>query len=329
MVKFYLMFINLGKVNGKQFIKPDFIQMMYQKNATPRDPRDYGFGLFIGADSENYSDPSYYSVAHGGNMPTGFDSVFIFSPKGKVGTLLFANSEDCLYPYLIPTVSESQILMHKERYGLEQVQHEPAKPINLDRMTLEKYVGIYGFNGNPVPVKLEDSGLKIGLSVPALDLIPVGKNIFRAASNGKEVGLEIKFYVGEAGKRDIFTLSTFDTFRLMHTICDRLNSTKEINDYWKTLAEKKYDVLQNKVNVKCGTASFSVMGSYLLLQTEKNPRIYSGLGGSMILEPVADSKTELIIVSTGFAEMEGETIYYEPDTGKLITTSRYVLVPQR
>jgi len=329
MVKFYLMFINLGKVNGKQLIKPEFIQMMFQKNATPRDPRDYGFGLFIGADSENYSDPSYYSVTHGGNMPTGFDSMFIFSPKGKVGTLMFANSEGGLYQHLIPTVSQSQILLHKERYGLDQLPPEPANPIDLDLPTLEKYVGIYAFNGNPVSVRLEGSVLKFGLSEPALDLIPVEKNIFRAASGGKEVGLEIKFFVGEAGKRDIFTFSTFDTFRLMHTICDRLNSTEEINDYWKTLTEKKYDVLQNKINIKCGAASLSVMGSYLFLQTEKNPRVYSGLGGSMILEPVADSKTELIIVSTGLAEMEGETIYYEPDTGKLNTTSRYVLVPQK
>lgn len=329
MVKFYLMFINQGKVNGKQFIKADLIQMMFKKNATPRDPRDYGFGLFIAADSENYSDPSYYSVAHGGNMPTGFDSMFIFSPKGKVGTLLFANSEGCLYPHLIPTVSQSQIFLHKERYGLEQVQPEPANPIDLDRPTLEKYGGIYGFNGNPVPVRLEASGLKIGLSEPALDLIPVGKNVFRAASGGKEVGLEIKFFVDEAGKRDLLTFSTFDTFRLMHTICDRLNSTKKMNDYWKTLADRKYDVLQSKINVKCGTASLSVIGSYLLMQTEKDPRVYSGLGGSMILEPVADSKTELIIVSTGLAEMEGETIYYEPDTGILNTRSRYVLMPQK
>jgi len=300
-----------GDANGEQIIKPETLNLMFEDQYTSRgDPQPMGLGW-----KRAQVSGSELLGWHDGGPGEGIGSLVALLPERKLGVVLFANEISLEGSIAVPLAAEILELMLETKYGLISPADETPKPVEVDRSTLEKYVGKYIAFGQVMDVILSGDQLEGKIQGMKFNLIPVGQTKFLVSHWLLKLGLadllqlpidprelEIEFLVGDETDEEIMIINIGD---ISYEICPRFPEVTSVPPLWEELTGV-YDLVPR---LPSGGAGSEIIGRDAILIEDGVLKIPGVIGP---IKPI--SETEIIILSGPFA---GETMVYEPDRGYL------------
>ncbi len=298
-----------GEAGGEQIIKPETLKLMFAQQASSQnDPQPMGLGWKVARvlGSEQL-------VWHDGGPSDGTGTLVALLPERKLGVVLIANEIGFEGPISVSLATDILELMLETKTGIVPAEDVIPGRADVDRSTLQEYVGKYAAYGQTTEVFLRGNRLKAKLQGVAVDLIPVDQTTFRVSHWLQKLGLidlfrlpvglqelEIQFLPGKDDSEDVMIINISG---INYEICPKYPGIGETPALWAQL-EGEYELVYR-------TPSGHV-GSEVVGRTEigVDDGVLWMAGWVGPLKPI--SETEIIILSGSFA---GETMVYEPDTG--------------
>jgi hypothetical protein len=227
--------------------------------------------------------------------------------------VLFANEISFEGSISIPLATEILELMLETKYNVILPKDEIPEPVEIDRSTLEDYVGRYIVFGQVMDVSLSADQLKGEIQGMKFDLISVDQTRFRVSHWLLKLGvadllqlpidlreLEIEFLVGDESNEDVMIINIGG---FSHEICPRYPEFTEIPALWEELT----GVYELVARLPSGNVGSEIIGRDAIQLADGVLNMPGVIGPLNLI-----SETEIIILSGPFA---GETMIYEPETG--------------
>ena len=196
MAKWVALWIHGGKLNGKEFVPPDFVtdaitvQMAAGGGLPDKDMPDlyfsgYGFGWFLS------SYRGHYRVEHGGNID-GFSASTCFYPTDSIGIIVLSNQNGSSVPSVVRNLIADRMLglkyydwetYLKSRSDLAKAKEKAAEikkvkdtaAVGKDSHSLKDYEGVYSNPGyGPFEITLKRDSFFV--STPRMNLWMQHKN---------------------------------------------------------------------------------------------------------------------------------------------------------
>jgi CubicO group peptidase (beta-lactamase class C family) len=311
MGKFVKFILREGKVNGAQLIDPATLKAMFVEQASSkRDPQPMGLGWkttrVLGSE---------LLIWHDGGPSDGTGALMAFLPERKLGVVLIANSTTFDGGFSVPLAVEILGLMLEVKYGLASPPEETPTTVEVERATLEHYVGKYIAFGEVLDVYLKGDQLKGSVYGFSFNLDPLSETRLQPRNWLADIGLtrilgapvdlrqlKIEFMAGDEISSDamIIHLSGFS-----YEFCPKYPDIGEIPRLWETLAGE-YDLVPR---LPSGLPGTEILGQTRIWVADGVLRM-AGFVGPLL--PI--SENEIIILSGAFA---GETMVYDSETGNI------------
>jgi hypothetical protein len=305
-----------GEANGEQIVNPETLMLMFEDQfSSQRDPQPMGLGWKTARVFG--SEPL---VWHDGGPGEGIGSLVALLPERKLGVVLFANEISFEGRISVPLATEMLERMLETKYGVIPPKDETPEPIEVDRSTLDDYVGRYIAFGQVMDVSLSGDRLKGKIQGMKFDLIPVDQTRFQVSHWLLNLGLanllqlpidlrelEIEFLAGDETDGDVMIINVGDIF---YEICPRYPEFTDIPALWEEIAGAYELVLR----LPSGNAGNEIVGRDEIVIEDGLLKMPGVIGP---LKPI--NETEIIILSGPFA---GETMVYEPGTGYIYHQTR-------
>ena len=311
MGKFVKFILREGEVNGAQLIDPATLNSMFVEQASStRDPQPMGLGWkttrVLGSE---------LLIWHDGGPSDGTGALMAFLPERKLGVVLIANSTTFDGGFSVPLAVEILGLMLEVKYGLASPPEETPTTVEVERATLEHYVGKYIAFGEVLDVYLKGDQLKGSVYGFSFNLDPLSETRLQPRNWLADIGLtsilgapvdlrqlKIEFMAGDEISSDamIIHLSGFS-----YEFCPKYPDIGEIPRLWETLAGE-YDLVPR---LPSGLPGTEILGQTRIWVADGVLRM-AGFVGPLL--PI--SENEIIILSGAFA---GETMVYDPETGSI------------
>lgn len=294
MITFAKYLLRIDEEDESKVIGKDTLWSMFEEQYTgPRDPKTNGLTWIT--DKKELGE---LIVFHDGTNH-GFISMIALMPEKNLGFIVFTNSdsfEDVQNQLTFDTLK----LMLETKHGIIVPEKEKAKEIDIDKNTLENYVGKYVINGEIIEIILSGNQLKAVYQGQKITMIPISQSKFRLSHWLANVeNIELEFFVDSPDDEDIMIVTMGDYF-----ICPRYPGIEEVPTLWSDLVGE-YDIYPRIPSAYSdtellGTIEIKVEGDVLMTADSK------------ILKPI--SNTEIIIVGGIF---DGETMVYDEETGNI------------
>lgn len=311
MGKFLQFIFRDGEANGAQLVAPETLQQMFVEQASnARDPHSMGLGWNV-----NRVLDSELLVWHDGGPSDGTGALVAFLPERKLGVALIANGTTFDASVSVPLAVEFLEPMLETKYGLIPPPEKPQATVEIERTTLEDYVGKYIAFGQVMEVYLQGDQLKGSIQGFAFNLNPLSETIFQPQHWLADIGLasllgapvdlrqlQIEFMPGDEISADYAIIHLLG---ISYEICPEYPDLDQIPPLWETLTGN-YDVT---ARLSSGLDGTEVLGQ-TNIWVEDDVLWMAGLVGPIL--PI--SETEIIILSGSFA---GETMIYDPETGNI------------
>ena len=200
--------------------------MFEEQYPTSRDPQGNGLTWFT--DRKQLGE---LLVFHSGTNQ-GFISMIALMPERDLGFIVVSNSdrfEDLQNQLAVDTLR----LMLETKYGVVIPEKKRSEPVDVDKSTLEKYVGKYVMNGEIVEIILSGDKAKAIYQGQKITVVPLSQSKFRLSHWLADVeNIELEFFVGSLDDEDIMIVTMGYSY---YIICPRYPDLEEIPPLWAEL----------------------------------------------------------------------------------------------
>jgi CubicO group peptidase (beta-lactamase class C family) len=193
LARFAMMLCAEGRANGRQILRPETIEKMFQSQA-PQDRINYGLGFVTGTFRD------HAMVGHMGAV-YGFTSLLHVIPEHKVAAVVLAN--DDVIAGTVTKLAEAalELLFHVK---CREPLREEAKIAALSSETLQQYAGDYESESYWVRIEVRGDHLWANISGQEFDVTPVAPDRFYG-DGGNAARAEWNFERNAAGEVCGFT----------------------------------------------------------------------------------------------------------------------------
>ncbi len=185
MGKFVKYIFNQGSGVGVQLIHPETLESMFvEQDVSARDPQSMGLGWKI---SRILGDELL--IWHDGGPSDGTGALVAFLPDRDLGVVLIANGTTFDGSISLPFAVDILELMLETKYGLVHPPEETQATVEVERTTLEGYIGKYIAFGEVMDVYLQGDQLKGRIQGFSFNLDPLSETSFQPRHWLADIGL--------------------------------------------------------------------------------------------------------------------------------------------